>query len=321
MPESNIEQHSLYNYIREGFVLPIRLWLYRYTRRLLIIFILASIANFAFSYLFYTPKMYALRQENAEAVLRYEVLNSRIRTDLATLSEVRAREQAVYRSIFSEDTLDMPGLWQNYPQQKYEGLGYGRYAPLIQHTWMDMDALARQLYAESVSLDLIEKLAVEKDVMAECVPAIWPMDKRLLRGSIGAFGGRLDPQNRRPSRHEGIDLGGNRGTPIYATGTGVVQLPSERGYGYQVKISHGFGYHTRYAHLSRILVKPGQVVKRGEKIGEMGNTGYSFGTHLHYEVIYRGVPVNPINYLSRDMTAEEYKQILQRAKATTYESR
>ena len=92
-----------------------------------------------------------------------------------------------------------------------------------------------------------------------------------------------------------------------------------RGYGRQILLNHGFGYKTRYAHLSKIEVMPGQKVKRGEKIGEVGNTGLSKGPHLHYEVIYKGVHVDPINYLSRDMTEAEFQKIIESAQYTTYE--
>lgn len=91
------------------------------------------------------------------------------------------------------------------------------------------------------------------------------------------------------------------------------------GYGRQILLNHGFGYKTRYAHLSKIEVMPGQKVKRGEKIGEVGNTGLSKGPHLHYEVIYKGVHVDPINYLSRDMTEAEFQKIIESAQYTTYE--
>ena len=147
-------------------------------------------------------------------------------------------------------------------------------------------------------------------------------DRRNLRGHIGAFGSRVHPISGRISGHQGIDLGGRTGNPVYATGDGTVAFNNEgvRGYGLQVLIDHGFGYKTRYAHLSKILVSPGQKVKRGELIGEVGSTGRSTGPHLHYEVIYRGQHVDPINYFSRDMTEAEFEKIIESARATTYET-
>lgn len=312
--------HTLYHFFRERFVLPARQWLYRFVRLVLIVFILALVVNFVFSYFFYTPKMHSLRVQNNETVRDYEMLEQRIEASLATLAELRERDHAVYRAIFSADTLSIPGIYTPYSDDKYASVGYGRYAPLMTRAWHKLDALARQIYLQSISMDEIEKLAVDKDLMAEVVPAIMPVDKKRVRGHIGAFGGRVNPVTRRYARHEGIDFAGPIGTPVYATGTGLIAQPkNQSGYGKQIVVDHGFGYRTRYAHLSKIDVKPGQLVKRGEKIGEIGNTGRSSGPHLHYEVIYRGNPVNPINYISRDMSEDEFRAITESAKPTTYE--
>jgi murein DD-endopeptidase MepM/ murein hydrolase activator NlpD len=98
--------------------------------------------------------------------------------------------------------------------------------------------------------------------------------------------------------HNGTDFAGPHGTPIYSTADGVVKKASwQSGYGRMVTIQHEFGIETRYAHLSKIRVKPGQRVSRGERIGDMGNTGRSTGTHLHYEVRVGGRPVNPMTYI------------------------
>ncbi len=113
-----------------------------------------------------------------------------------------------------------------------------------------------------------------------------------------AFGMRRDPKNGSRRMHEGIDYAGPTGTPILATADGVVvEAGRAGGYGNLVKIRHEFGIETRYAHLSRIHVKPGERVSRGDRIGDMGNTGRSTGTHLHYEVRLGGSAVDPMNYI------------------------
>lgn len=312
--------YTLYHFFRERFVLPMRQWLFRFVRMVLVVFIAASVVNFVFSYFFYTPKMHRLRQQNEAIVQDYQLLSQRVDASLQQLAELRERDHAVYRAIFSADTLNIPGVYTLYGPEKYASVGYGRYAPLMTKVWQQMDALGRELYLQSLSYDQIERLAQDKDLMAEVVPAIMPLDKTKLRGNIGAFGMRLHPILKRYIGHEGIDLGAPIGTPVYATGTGLVaDHKQESGYGLQIMVDHGFGYRTRYAHLSKILVKPGQLVKRGEQIGLVGNTGRSTGPHLHYEVLYRNKPVNPINYISRDMSEDEFKAITESAKATTYE--
>ncbi|ULB09990.1 DUF5930 domain-containing protein [Cereibacter azotoformans] len=112
------------------------------------------------------------------------------------------------------------------------------------------------------------------------------------------FGGRDDPFGRGKRRHEGIDMAGASGSPIYATADGVViQAGWASGYGRVIKIRHDFGIQTVYGHLSQIRVDKGQRVSRGDRIGDMGSTGRSTGTHLHYEVRVDGTPVNPMTFI------------------------
>ena len=109
-----------------------------------------------------------------------------------------------------------------------------------------------------------------------------------------------------------MDFSAKVGTTIYATGDGTISKSGwERGYGNTVTIDHGYGYRTKYGHMSKIIAKRGKKVTRGEIIGEVGNTGKSTGPHLHYEVHYRGRPVNPINYYYLDLSPEEYDRMLQ----------
>ena len=112
------------------------------------------------------------------------------------------------------------------------------------------------------------------------------------------FGPRRDPFHGGTRQHNGVDFAGRSGTPIHATADGVViKAGWSSGYGRLIKIQHDFGIQTYYAHLSKISVREGQRVSRGERIGDMGNTGRSTGTHLHYEVRHSGKPVNPMTYI------------------------
>ncbi|WP_308501400.1 M23 family metallopeptidase [uncultured Alistipes sp.] len=304
---------------------PFRLKTYRLIRKILIGFILVSIANVLFSYFFYTPKMYRILRDNRETVIRYRILQDRIRTAQRRVDEIRHRDSYVYRSLFSTDTISIPGVWKPYPDSKYASMADDDYAPLMVGTWRQIDALARTLYLESVSMDELQQLSQNKEQLAMAVPAIWPIDRKALHNNhIGAFNPRrFHPILHRIVAHEGIDFGCDRGTPVYATGDAVVEIASENGYnggyGHQVLLNHEFGYKTRYAHLSDVLVKPGDRVKRGQIIARTGNTGRSSGPHLHYEVIHKGVPVNPINYFNRDMSAEEYERLMENLRETNFE--
>ncbi|MFN3607349.1 MAG: M23 family metallopeptidase, partial [Cypionkella sp.] len=112
------------------------------------------------------------------------------------------------------------------------------------------------------------------------------------------FATRNAPLGGRPPRHEGQDMAGPYGTPIYATADGVVTHAGwQSGYGRLVKIRHPMGFETRYAHMAQIRVDVGQKVSRGDRIGDMGNSGRSTGTHLHYEVRLGGVAKNPMTFI------------------------
>lgn len=303
---------------------PFRLRTYRLIRKILIGFILVSIANVVFSYFFYTPKMYRILRDNRETVIKYRILQDRIRTAQRRVDEIRHRDNYVYRSLFSTDTLSIPGVWQPYPDSKYAAIAEDEYAPLMVGTWRQLDALARTIYLESVSFDELQQLSKNKEQLSAAVPAIWPIERNALHNNhIGAFNmRRMHPVLGYVRPHKGIDLGCDRGTPVYATGDAVVEIASaggNGGYGHMVLLNHEFGYKTRYAHLSKVLVQPGERVVRGQIIAETGNTGISSGPHLHYEVIHKGVPVNPVNYFNRNMTSEEYEQLMENMRDTNFE--
>lgn len=303
---------------------PFRLRTYRLLRKILVGFILVSIANLLFSYFFYTPKMYRINRSNRELMIKYRILQDRIRTSQRTVDDIRHRDNYVYRSLFSTDTLAIDGVWRPYPDSKYASMAEDNYAPLMMGTWRQLDALARMIYLESVSMDELQALSRDKELLSSAVPALWPIDrKRLKNNHIGAFNPRrLHPILRIVRPHNGIDLGGKTGDPVFATGDATVAMTESRarGYGKQILLDHEFGYKTRYAHLSKILVKPGQKVVRGQLIGEVGNTGISTSAHLHYEVIHKGKPVNPINYFDRNMSAKEYDQLMEEMRDTNFET-
>lgn len=317
--------HEAQTLTREVVTAPFRLRTYRLLRKILIGFILVSIANVLFSYFFYTPKMYRINRDNRELTIKYRILQDRIRTARRHVEEIRHRDNYVYRSLFSTDTLAAPDVRQPYPDEKYAAMADDNYAPLMIGTWRQMDELARMIYLGSVSMDELQDLARGKEKMSAAVPAIWPIERAALRNNhIGAFSPRrYHPILHRVVAHTGIDLGCDRGTPVYATGDATVELAQSAGYnggyGRQILLDHEFGYKTRYAHLDKVLVEPGQRVARGQLIGRVGNTGRSTGPHLHYEVIHKGVPVNPVNYFNRNMTPAEYEELMERMRETKFE--
>jgi murein DD-endopeptidase MepM/ murein hydrolase activator NlpD len=167
------------------------------------------------------------------------------------------------------------------------------------------------LVAQSKSLDGILKLAKAKDKFLSAIPAIQPVKNEDLKHMASGFGYRSDPFTKARKMHEGMDFTARTGTPIFATGDGVVKNAdnSKSGYGNHIEINHGYGYLTLYGHLSKYKVRAGQRVKRGDIIGFVGSTGRSQAPHCHYEVHKDGKPVNPINFYYGNISAAEYVAI------------
>ncbi|MFI3277946.1 MAG: M23 family metallopeptidase [Rikenellaceae bacterium] len=310
--------------VKEVVVAPFRLRTYRAVRHFLVGFILVSIANMLFSYLFDTPKLYKLYNENQELLSKYKLLEGRVSVAQNKLQEIRHRDNHVYRSLFGIDTLASTLSQMSYPAQKYASFEGDSYALEMTSLWQKLDQFAVEIYEQSLSLDELQRLTQNKEELAMAIPAIWPIDRTRLKSGIGAFGMRRHPIYGRYIMHKGIDLAADIGTPIYATADGVVESTSQgyrsHGYGQQVLLNHDFGYKTRYAHLSKRLVQKGDTVRRGEIIGQVGSTGGSTGPHLHYEVIHKGVVVNPINYFNRNMTNDEYRDLMDQLQDTKFDT-
>ena len=261
------------------------------------------------------PKTILLKKTNAEWRSKVEVLNRHLDEYDAALTTLQMRDDDIYRAIFG-----MHEIPQEVRNAGFGGVNrYAHYdmmdqAAPLKKTAVRLDVLTKKTFVQSKSFDEVEQLSKRAGDMASCIPAIPPVvpDKKIYRLS-SRFGYRSDPFSGKTKRHSGVDFALKPGNPIYATGDGVVEKVSFEffGYGNSVVINHGFGYKTRYAHLKSIGVVEGMKVKRGECIGESGNSGRSSGPHLHYEVIYKDKHVNPSNYYDLTITPEEYATMVQ----------
>ncbi|MBR5724400.1 MAG: M23 family metallopeptidase [Bacteroidales bacterium] len=260
------------------------------------------------------PRTAMLKRKAAAWEAKMEVLSNRLDLYDRTLTGIEQRDDEVYRSIY--------GLGEIPDAVKNSGLGgINRYAELdrlgtnssLGWSVRRLDNLTKRVYIQGKALDEVGQLARSAGDMLACVPSVPPLlpDHRKVLLSSG-FGLRTDPVFGGGEAHGGQDLATDSGTPVYATGDGVVTLAEFKtnGYGNQVVINHGYGYETRYAHLSVMTVVEGMTVKRGEQIGNVGTTGKSTGPHLHYEVVYRGNRVNPMNYMDFNMPLEEYRAMI-----------
>jgi murein DD-endopeptidase MepM/ murein hydrolase activator NlpD len=266
-------------------------------------------------YVFDSPKEKMLRRENEDVKQQLLVLNKQLDVMNVVLSDIRERDDQVYRAIFEARPLDIEQRYDRLLQTtKHDIL---RTAGDVSRLLAEVDTKSKRtmllMAGELRSMDTLSRLAVQKEDMRNAIPAIRPL-KNMTRVTSG-FGMRYHPILKFLRPHTGIDITAPQGTPVYATADGVVSSEnSGGGYGIAVLINHGYSYQTRYAHLSKKIVTPGQRVKRGQMIGYTGNTGLSFGPHLHYEVIKNGVFVNPVHYFFSNITLEEYESILQSSK-------
>jgi murein DD-endopeptidase MepM/ murein hydrolase activator NlpD len=233
----------------------------------------------------------ALSQQLADLELKARVDGQRQDEMIDELSQAVAMSFGPLEKIIGKTDLDVDGLIATV-RSNYSGVG----GPLegVSVSTRSIDGVEASRF-DQLMLDIdrmnLMRVAVEK------LPVAMPVVDTFRFSS--PFGYRHDPKGAGRRMHAGVDLAGPRGTPIYATADGVVITAGrESGYGNVVKIRHDFGLETVYGHLSRIRAKVGQQVSRGVQIGDMGSTGRSTGSHLHYEVRVNDQPVNPMSYLN-----------------------
>ncbi|MPM11634.1 hypothetical protein SDC9_57982 [bioreactor metagenome] len=264
-----------------------------------------------------SPQENRVSREINDYRFRIQMLNNKSDKLISLLDNIQTKDDRTYRTIFAMNPLSTdeinPGV--GGPSQMYSeyNLIYG--GDLLKETMSKLDLIRRRAVVQSTSFRNITGMISNKEKMLASIPSIMPVDKAKVHLSSG-FGWRQNPFSRAGSQfHPGIDFAGRIGTPIYATGDGVVIDPHSpmSGYGNVIVIDHGFGFKTLYAHLSKKLVKFGDVVKRGQIIGLLGNTGPSTGPHLHYEVWRNEQKVNPVNYIYSGFTNEEYQQLIREA--------
>lgn len=285
---------------------------YRLLLRLFMALVIAAVGNLLVSSWFDTPKINNIRHDNNRLEREYEILLDKIRSEELTLSDIKHRDHFVYRPLLGIDTLDIPRVYSDYNDSKYEAFNDMEYSDRIIEGWQSIDRLTRKLYYASLSLDDTQDLAENKEEFSTVIPAIWPIDRTKLKYVSSLYGMRMHPRYGTWRMHEGVDLSAPKGTSVYATGNAVVLRAGWRpGYGYMIELNHGFGYKTRYGHLSKMYVSAGDSVTRGQVIADVGNTGVSSGSHLHYEVRFRDHTVNPIHYFNKDMSPETYIDLMQ----------
>ena len=263
-----------------------------------------------------TPKEILQDRELRNYKLQFELLNRRIGQMQNVLTNIEQRDDDIYRIYFEASPIPKEQRRAGFGGvNRYDYLEGYNSSDMIIETTKQIDVLSKMLVVQSESLEEIQKLAERKEELLASIPSIQPVRKENLKRMASGYGWRTDPFTKARKKHYGMDFSANRGTPIYATGDGKVVRADNRasGYGKHIRIDHGFGYVSLYAHLNKYNVKRGAKVKRGDVIGFVGNTGRSVAPHLHYEIIKDNKKINPLNFYYGNLSALEFDALLAQA--------
>lgn len=250
-----------------------------------------------------------LKEENAtlaSQISQFDQDIEHLEEDLLSLHE---QDEKVYRSILKADPID--NEW------KKGGIGGSAHQDhhmeeaSFEETRQRLERIHTRIQIQQDSYKSLISMMKGKEEELQHMPSIRPINTDLISG----FGYRHHPILHVRKLHTGLDFRAPVGTPIYATADGTVGHAGRKGngYGIHIDLSHGYGYQTKYAHLSKVLVKEGQKVKRGDVIGLSGNTGLSKGPHLHYEVLKDGKKIDPVDFFYSDLAPEKFVEFKKKA--------
>lgn len=272
------------------------------------------ILSIIFSNQFVSPREKALQRKLALNQEMLEEMNKEFALAERVLDEVQKRDEDLYRlALYADEFPEELRLMGTGGSDQYAELEAYSNNDLMVNTTKRLDKLMRRINAQRLSFKELIDLAKNKEKILASIPAIQPVRNSDLKKLASGYGWRIDPIYKTSKFHSGMDFTSDIGTEVYATGDGVIESveTSSWGYGKCIVVNHGFGYKTRYAHLSAFKVKEGDKVTRGDLIGLVGSTGKSTGPHLHYEVEHYGKKLNPVHFYHSDLSPEQYEKLLQ----------
>ena len=266
-----------------------------------------------FDQYFESPKVRSQKRQIEFLESQLTTMEGQVSDMTGALEELTERDEVIYRNIFGAepypDHLRNPGIGGADRYRDFRGLDQSEQVIALREQMAELEC---RMVAQGESFGQLVDLAGSKQEMLESIPAIQPVRNSDLKRMASGYGYRIHPIYKVRKMHWGMDFSAPTGTEIFATGNGkVVEVKKKyNGYGHHIKIQHGYGYETLYAHMSKILVRKGQRVERGEVIGLVGSTGTSVAPHLHYEVFKEGKRVNPAHYYFNDLSPEQYELLL-----------
>jgi hypothetical protein len=274
---------------------------------------IAAGSIFTFDTFFESPKSRSQAVEIAFLTDQVKHIDGQMAAIEGAMNELGDRDEEIYRNIFGATPypahLRDPGMGGS---DRFRDLRGHDHSEVVTGLRERIGSLERRIVAQDASFKELADLASDKEEMLQSIPAIQPVRNSDLKRMASGYGMRLHPIYKVRKMHWGMDFSAPTGSEIFATGDGVVVQVKRQynGFGRHIRIKHGFGFETLYAHMSKTLVRKGQKVKRGDLIGLVGNTGTSVAPHLHYEVKKGDRRVNPAHYYFNDLTPEQYEAML-----------
>ena len=289
----------------------------RFVLQLLVWFGVAVIYYFGFSLFFDTPLEYRMKHSDDELKQQYELLAQRYDSLEAVLDNLVERDRSVFRILFESDPYDFDSEADELRLAAYEEL-LGKSNRKLQK---EFAARVARMEEDLTALnDSYLRLQERMDAAGEAkhsIPAIQPVTNKQLTLLTASYGMRMNPFYKTMKAHQGVDYTIPEGSSVFATADGTVKSVSTRNStsGITVVIDHGNGYETTYCHLSKINVTRGQKVRRGDIIARSGNTGLSLAPHLHYEIHFNGMRIDPVHYFFMELTPDRYQRIMRIAES------
>jgi murein DD-endopeptidase MepM/ murein hydrolase activator NlpD len=282
-----------------------------------LIILIAAGLRIGFDNLLQSPKIGLFSTQNKKLKSEYKELNDKIAKAELLLQEVQKRDDKMYRSVFDMDPLPSSVREAGYGGSEipYGDLASNGNSDMVNKTAFKLEKLSTKAKVQSGYLFDLYIKAQSQQKLIDSKPSIQPISPADSFRITSSYGFRWDPFTNKRKMHQGLDLAGEIGLKIYATGDGIVisAEDAKNGYGKEIIVDHGFGYLSRYAHLHKIDVKRGQVIKRGQYLGRLGSTGRSTGPHLHYEVMHDNKTANPMLFYYENLNPSEFNSIAAQA--------
>jgi Membrane proteins related to metalloendopeptidases len=276
----------------------------------------AGLIIFSAFWLMQSPKEKLMNRQLALLQEKYDLIKKELQELNSQVASINQRDEHIYQAIFESKPPKAFKSIQTFDSAALEK----KLSPLNNNDLLtaidaQINAIKQKLLIQQRNFDTLERLVVNKQEMLMSIPSIQPISNKELYRIASGFGARIDPIYKIEKFHAGLDFTAPIGTPIYATGDGVVEEAAyhDGGYGYHIWIRHGFGYRSHYAHMIKLKAKSGQKVKRGDVIGWVGSTGKSTGPHCHYEVEKNGEKLDPVHFFYNDIKPEEFEQMIKLA--------